>query len=44
MSVLEIARQAYEDIEAYERAIGEQLDKKPRTAKVNGQVQRRQQY
>jgi hypothetical protein len=35
MSILEIARQAYEDIEAYEKAIGQQLDKKPRTSKVN---------
>jgi len=32
-STLEIARQAYEDIEVYERAIGEQLSKKPKTTK-----------
>jgi len=33
MSTLELARQAYEDIETYERAVAAELDKKPRTTK-----------
>ena len=32
-TTLEMARQAYEDIETYERAIAAELDKKPRTTK-----------
>ena len=33
MSMLEMARQAYEGVETYERAIAAELDKKPRTTK-----------
>jgi hypothetical protein len=35
MSTLETARQAYEDIELYERVLSEQLDTKPKTSKQN---------
>lgn len=31
---LELARQAYEDIETFERAMSDQLDLKPKTTKV----------
>jgi hypothetical protein len=35
MSSIEQARQACEDIEAYERAVMDQLDVKPKTTKVS---------
>ena len=32
-TMLENARQCYENVETYERSVAEQLDKKPKTAK-----------